>query len=149
MNAIQFLQWGSQNKKPIDMRTLYNELSANIMGNIRYSAWVYKGDGNEEMVRSNIQTIEAILEKGVTKEIELTFKVLGEINRDYTSDFVFKNCPYFYEYLEQTKWLFEDKDVIRYDKQNTNNYPFTVETSVSTSNTYQTNDLITLKIIKR
>ncbi len=149
MNAIQFLQWGSQNKKPIDMRTLYNELSANIMGNIRYSAWVYKGDGNEETVHSNIQTIEAILEKGVTKEIELTFKLLGEINRDFTSDFLFKNCPYFYEHVGQTKWLYEGKDVIRYDKQNTDKYPFTVETSVSTSNTYQTNDLITLRIIKR
>lgn len=149
MNAIQFLQWGSQNKKPIDMRTLYNELSANIMGNIRYSAWVYKGDGNEETVRSNIQTIEAILEKGVTKEIELTFKLLGEINRDFTSDFLFKNCPYFYEHVGQTKWLYEGKDVIRYDKQNTDKYPFTIETSVSTSNTYQTNDLITLRIIKR
>ena len=149
MNAIQFLQWGAQNKKPIDMRTLYNELSANIMGNIRYSAWVYKGDGNEETVYSNIQTIEAILEKGVTKEIELTFKLLGEINRDFTSDFLFKNCPYFYEHVGQTKWLYEGKDVIRYDKQNTDKYPFTVETSVSTSNTYQTNDLITLRIIKR
>jgi|GEM_PF-809305 hypothetical protein len=149
MNAIQFLQWGAQNKKPIDMRTLYNELSANIMGNIRYSAWVYKGDGNEETVHSNIQTIEAILEKGVTKEIELTFKLLGEINRDFTSDFLFKNCPYFYEHVGQTKWLYEGKDVIRYDKQNTDKYPFTVETSVSTSNTYQTNDLITLRIIKR
>lgn len=131
------------------MRTLYNELSANIMGNIRYSAWVYKGDGNEETVYSNIQTIEAILEKGVTKEIELTFKLLGEINRDFTSDFLFKNCPYFYEHVGQTKWLYEGKDVIRYDKQNTDKYPFTVETSVSTSNTYQTNDLITLRIIKR
>lgn len=131
------------------MRTLYNELSANIMGNIRYSAWVYKGDGNEETVHSNIQTIEAILEKGVTKEIELTFKLLGEINRDFTSDFIFKNCPYFYEHVGQTKWLYEGRDVIRYDKQNTDKYPFTVETSVSTSNTYQTNDLITLKIIKR
>ena len=131
------------------MRTLYNELSANIMGNIRYSAWVYKGDGNEETVRSNIQTIEAILEKGVTKEIELTFKLLGEINRDFTSDFLFKNCPYFYEHVGQTKWLYEGKDVIRYDKQNTDKYPFTIETSVSTSNTYQTNDLITLRIIKR
>lgn len=131
------------------MRTLYNELSANIMGNIRYSAWVYKGDGNEETVRSNIQTIEAILENGETKEIELTFKTLGEINRDFTSDFLFKNCPYFYEYVGQTKWLYEGRDVIRYDKQNTDKYPFTVETSVSTSNTYQTNDLITLRIIKR
>ena len=149
MNAIQFLQWGSQNKKPIDMRPLYNELSANIMGNIRYSAWVYKGDGNEETVHSNIQTIEAILEKGVTKEIELTFKLLGEINRDFTSDFIFKNCPYFYEHVGQTKWLYEGRDVIRYDKQNTDKYPFTVETSVSTSNTYQTNGLSTLKIIKR
>ena len=148
MNAIQFLQWGSQNKKPIDMRTLYNELSAN-MGNIRYSAWVYKGDGNEETVHSNIQTIEAILENGVTKEIELTFKLLGEINRDFTSDFLFKNCPYFYEYIGQTKWLYEGKDVGRYDKINTKDYPFTVETTTSTSKVYHTNDLITLKIIKR
>ena len=149
MNAIQFLQWGVQNKKPIDMRTLYNELSANIMGNIRYSAWVYKGDGNEETVHSNIQTIEAILEKGVTKEIELTFKLLGEINRDFTSDFLFKNCPYFYEHIGQTKWLYEGKDVGRYDKINTKDYPFTVETTTSTSKVYHTNDLITLKIIKR
>ena len=130
------------------MRTLYNELSANIE-NIRFSAWDYKGDGYEETVHSNIQTIEAILEKGVVKEIELTFKLLGEINRDFTSDFLFKNCPYFYEHVGQTKWLYEGKDVIRYDKQNTDKYPFTVETSVSTSNTYQTNDLITLRIIKR
>ena len=131
------------------MRTLYNELSANIMGNIRYSAWVYKGDGNEETVHSNIQTIEAILEKGVVKEIELTFKTLGEISRSHSSDFLFKNCPYFYEYVGQTIWLYEGKDVIRYDKQNTNEYPYTVLTATSTSKVYQTNDLITLRIIKR
>ena len=148
MNAIQFLQWGVQNKKPIDMRTLYNELSANIK-NIQFLAWAYFGDGNEETVHSNIQTIEAILEKGVTKEIELTFKLLGEINRDFTSDFLFKNCPYFYECIGQTKWLYEGKDVGRYDKINTKDYPFTVETTTSTSKVYHTNDLITLKIIKR
>ena len=49
MNAIQFLQWGVQNKKPIDMRTLYNELSPNIK-NIQFLAWAYFGDGNEETV---------------------------------------------------------------------------------------------------
>ena len=148
MNAIQFLQWGSPSKKPIDMRTLYNELSANIE-NIYFSAWAYFGDGNEETVRSNILTIEAILENGETKEIELTFKTLGEISKSHTSDFLFKNCPYFYEYVGQTKWLYEGKDVIRYDKQNTDKYPFTLETTTETSKVYQTNDLITLKIIKR
>jgi hypothetical protein len=148
MNAIQFFQWGSQNKKPIDMRTLYNELSANIE-NIHFSAWAYFGDGIEETVRSNIQTIEAILEKGVTKEIELTFKVLGEISKSHSSNFLFKNCPYFYEHVGQTKWLYEGKDVIRYDKQNTDKYPFTLETVAETSKVYHTNDLITLRIIKR
>lgn len=130
------------------MRTLYNELSANIE-NIYFSAWAYFGDGNEETVRSNILTIEAILENGETKEIELTFKTLGEISKSHTSDFLFKNCPYFYEYVGQTKWLYEGKDVIRYDKQNTDKYPFTLETTTETSKVYQTNDLITLKIIKR
>ncbi|WP_198540616.1 hypothetical protein [Capnocytophaga sputigena] len=130
------------------MRTLYNELSANIE-NIRFSAWVYFGDGNEETVRSNTLTIEAILEKGVTKEIELTFKVLGKISKSHTSDFLFKNCPYFYENLGQTKWLYEGRDVIRYDKQNTNEYPYTVLTATSTSKVYHTNDLITLRITKR
>lgn len=148
MNAVLYFQWGSQNKKPIDMRTLYNELSANIE-NIRFSAWDYKGDGQEETVHSNIQTIEAILEKGVVKEIELTFKTLGEISRSHSSDFLFKNCPYFYEYVGQTIWLYEGKDVIRYDKQNTDKYPFTLETVTETSKVYHTNDLITLRITKR
>ena len=148
MNAVLYFQWGSQNKKPIDLNVLNNELSANI-GNIKFSAWAYFGDGNEKRVSSEIKKIEAILENGVAKELKLTFKSLGEISKDFTSDFLFKNCPYFYEHLEQTKWLYEGKDVGRYDKINTKDYPFTVETTTSTSKVYHTNDLITLRIIKR
>nr|DAK46681.1 MAG TPA: hypothetical protein [Caudoviricetes sp.] len=147
MNAIQFFQWGNSSDAYL-LEKIFTELnskdSAKIVNEIRISAF-YDDMGYSAL----LDGITCEKKNGKIKEIIIKFNFLNVIGEGMSIFFKFYEVPFFFSHLEQTRWLFEDKEIEVLRKENTEYYSFPVEGNAKVSKLYKKKETVTLKIVKK
>lgn len=147
MNAIQFFQWGNSSDAYL-LEKIFTELnskdSAKIVNEIRISVF-YDDMGYSAL----LDGITCEKKNGKIKEIIIKFNFLNVIGEGMSIFFKFYEVPFFFSHLEQTRWLFEDKEIEVLRKENTEYYSFSVEGNAKVSKLYKKKETVTLKIVKK
>jgi hypothetical protein len=149
MNAIHFFDWGLKRKPKLDLWNLFLVLSDAFHSN-KLSAIADLKIAMDNTSRVNLTYLSLQTQQPPeTSFIEINFTVPEDIDENYLLSYSFKNIPYFYEVCKYTIWFFDGADVGRYDMINTEEYPFTVGTTISLNKKYKKNSYLTLIIKER
>lgn len=147
MNAIQFFQWGNSSDAYL-LEKIFTELNSKdptkIENEIRISAF-YDDMGYSAL----LDGITCEKKDGKIKEIIIKFNFLNVIGEGMSIFFNFYKVPFFFLHLEQTRWLFENKEIEVLRKENTEYYSFSVKGNAKVSKLYKKKETVTLKIVKK